>query len=252
MIKGKKILFTGLDQNRNNFDELVNVGAEVIFFPTIKIIEERLSDSDLIKLKNSVNYDYIIFTSANAVTCFCSKIKNKFNEIIDSNVQIVVIGNKTKETAEHCGFKKISMPENSSSEELERYLSIEKTDNKKILIPGSKIANHKLRNSLSNKGALVDFVPVYNTIRNNDIESYVIEKVKNTLFDLIVFTSPSTFTNFVKIININKAKEYFAKTKIAVIGAVTKQAVEKYGLYVAIQPEKFNIKSLVQEIIKKF
>jgi len=30
MIKGKKILFTGLDQNRNNFDELVNVGAEVI------------------------------------------------------------------------------------------------------------------------------------------------------------------------------------------------------------------------------
>ncbi len=250
MLNGKKILFTGLVKDKNDFAELKNNGAEIIFFPTIKIVELLLTENEKEKLNNALNYDYLIFTSVNAVRFFFNKFEKNINEINNSPVQIIVIGDKTKKAAANKGFKILLMPEKSSSNSLNEFLDKEKVFGKKILIPGSKIANPELRNSLLTKGAAVDFIPVYNTVSADDYSEATIEKIKNSLFDLIVFTSPSTFDNFVKLLKLKNIQSFFERQSIASIGPVTKREIEKRNLTVNILPENYNIKSLIKEIIK--
>ena len=250
MLNGKKILFTGLIKDKNDFAELINNGAEIIFFPAIKIVGLTLTDNEKVKLNNALNYDYLIFTSVNAVKFFLNNIEKNINEINNSPVQVTVIGDKTKSAAESKGFKISLMPEKSSSESLNEFLDKEKVFNKKILIPGSKIANPNLRNSFLQKEAVVDFIPVYNTVSMDEYSEAAIEKIKNTLFDLIVFTSPSTFNNFVKLLKVKNVQNFFAKQSIASIGPATKREIEKKNLTVDVLPENYNIKSLIKEIIK--
>ena len=146
MLKEKKILFTGLVKDKTDFVELTKAGAEIIFFSTIKIVELVLSDAEKSKLNNASNYDYLIFTSVNAVKFFF-KIYKKLcenndaqsekiiNVINNSAVQIIVIGDKTKAAAERRGLKIYLMPEKASSEHLDKELIKEKIFGKKILIP---------------------------------------------------------------------------------------------------------------------
>jgi len=261
MLKGKKILFTGLVKDKNNFVELKKAGAEIIFFSTIKIVELVLSDAEKSKLKNASNYDYLIFTSVNAVKFFFNIYKKLrenqgaqsgkiINGINNSAVQIIAIGDKTKAAADSRGLKISLMPEKASSEHLDKVLLKEKIFGKKILIPGSKISSSKLRKSLLQKGAVVEFIPVYNTVVADDYSKAEIERIKNTVFDLIVFTSPSTFESLIKILKLKEVKTFFDNVKIASIGPVTKEKIEEYNLRVDVLPKKYNLKSLENKIIK--
>ncbi len=244
------IFFAGSSQNNseiNALSEFVNV--KLTFFPTIEIIPLQLSKQEKDIINYADDYDFLIFTSTNAVKYF---FLNFEKELITLNrkAKIVAIGKKTAEALFRENIDVDLIPSLSSSESIDKLLSENFVKGKSILIPGSKISKADLFISLENKGAAVDFIAVYDNKPPSNIPDFIKKNIDNKTPDLFVFTSPSTFNNFIKLFEIDNPRTYFNNKDIAVIGPVTEQVVTAQNIKVTIKPEDFNLASLKKEIIK--
>ena len=242
------ILFAGLGGNDSSLQSLVNSDkVNFINFPTIEIGKSELTREEKEKINVSENYDYLIFTSINAVKYFLHHYRNDFSKL-NCKTKIVAIGEKTASVLLGNGIDVDLIPISSSSESINELLSNKLVNEKSILIPGSRLSKADLFNSLEMKGAMVDFIVVYENRIPKNIESKVLDKTINTEIDLFIFTSPSTFYNFVSLFNVDDVESFFATKSIAAIGPVTKEAIEKENLSVNIIPSEYNLNSLTTEI----
>ena len=245
----KKILITRAPETNDEFGKkLTDAGFEVQYFPTINI--EPVEDYSQVdkKIKKLSNYDGIFFTSANAVKYFMQRCR-ELQVKIDS--KIYAVGEKTKEKIEEYGYKVNFIPEIYSSEELVISLPPEEVKGKSFLFPRGNLSMKKLKDGLS-EYANIDEVEVYinslplngNQIKLNKIS----ESLKAKEIDCLTFFSPSSITNFLKLIPKFAQKDI----KIAVIGNTTKQKAAEYGLVVDILPLMATSAGLAESIIKYF
>ena len=242
------ILFTGLGGNDSALKPLLNSNkVNFVHFPTIEIGEAKLTREEKDKIEVADSYDFLIFTSTNAVKYFLRNYKNDYSKL-SCKTKIAAIGEKTASILIKNSIDVDLIPTNSSSESLDKLLKEELVHEKSILIPGSRLSKADLSNSLESKGALVDFIVIYENHIPENISAQEEENVFNTDFDLFVFTSPSTFYNFISLFNIDDVNRYFTNKIIAVIGPVTKEAIEKENLTVNIMPGEYNLNSLTTEI----
>lgn len=217
----------------------------LIFFPAIKISVIKENPSFFNAFKNLSNYQVIIFQSGHAVRSFKALIKDL---LIDySHTFIICIGEKT---ADYC--KKFNIPVNHipvkySVEGLLEEVELLGLKNSNIFIPGSNISERELVDSLSRFNNRVDFIPVYETIINDEVQ---IESVKTKKPDLFIFTSPSNFRNFNLLLGIQEVEKYYNGKLIASLGTTTKKSIEKQGLNVDIIPRVFTV-SEVFKLIKE-
>jgi uroporphyrinogen III methyltransferase/synthase len=79
-----------------------------------------------------------------------------------------------------------------------------------------------------------------------------LERLINSKPDLFIFTSPSTFENFVSILGITIPAKYFTDFDIAAIGPTTKAAIEARGVKVDIMPPEFTMDGLVKAVINYY
>ncbi|MCF6268685.1 MAG: uroporphyrinogen-III synthase [Melioribacteraceae bacterium] len=242
------ILFTGLSGNDSALQSLIKSDkVNFIHFPTIEIRKSELSREEKNKINNADSYDFLIFTSINAAKYFLQLYENDFSTL-SYTTNIVAIGEKTASVLLNNNIDVDLISNNSSSESLDELLTEKLVSKKTILIPGSRLSRVNLFNSLKVKGAMVDFITIYENEIPEKISNIEKEKIRNTKINLIVFTSPSTFYNFVSIFNVDDVKEYFSDKVIATLGPVTKRALEQENLSVEILPSKYNLNSLTTEI----
>ncbi|MFA7290277.1 MAG: uroporphyrinogen-III synthase [Melioribacteraceae bacterium] len=217
----------------------------LIFFPAIKISVIKENPSFYKALANLSEYKVIIFQSGHAVRSFKALIKYK--EIDYSNIFIICIGEKTANFCKKFNIPVNHIPVKYSAEGLLEEVELLGLKNSNILIPGSIISERELVDSLSKFNNRVDFIPVYETILNDDVQ---IEKVKERNPVLFIFTSPSNFRNFNQLLDIQEVEGYYDDKLIASLGITTKKAIEKYGLNVDIVPKIFTV-SEVFKLIKE-
>jgi uroporphyrinogen-III synthase len=123
-------------------------------------------------------------------------------------------------------------------------------NDKNVLIPCSAIARTELRGGLKKLGAIVDFIPVYN-VELPPVEEYseLLTKCRKNMPDIFLFTSPSSFDNFLQIFNVENKDLFFKNKLIAAIGNTTAAAINQKGLKVDILPAKFTLMNTVEEIL---
>ena len=163
---GKKILVTrSRTQSSSLIKSLEELGADTIEIPSIEINQlddYSLIDSLLIKL----DYDWIIFSSANAVDIFFSRVTSHGKDSRDlKGITIGAIGPATTEALNKRGITPDFVPQRSVSEEVLSELSNLNWENKKVLLPGSNIGRDVLEKGLNELGANASRVPIYNTSR---------------------------------------------------------------------------------------
>ncbi len=242
------ILFTGLSGNDSALHSLINSNkVNFIHFPTIEIRKSELSREEKDKINSADSYDYLVFTSINAAKYFLQFYENDYSTL-SHTTNIVAIGEKTASILLNNSIDVDLISNNSSSESLDELLTEKLVSKKTILIPGSRLSRVNLLNSLEAKGAMVDFITIYENEIPENISNSEKKKILKVSFDLFIFTSPSTFYNFVSLFNIDDVKEYFSNKVIAALGPVTKAALEKENLSVNILPSKYNLNSLTTEI----
>lgn len=253
-LKGKTVVITRtVEQSRESAEAFIQLGAKVIIFPTLDIVPpESWKEFDSVILKEK-KIDFIIFTSAHAVKMFnkrCDELNKKINF---RNTRVVAVGNKTAAVCERQGLPVNIIPSKFSGEGVITELSKYDLENKVIFIPRSAIGREELPEGLEELGATIKVAPVYNvalpekgTIKDR------LDELKNNKPDLFIFTSPSTFKNYLQILDITNPNRYFGGYDIAAIGPTTRAAIENRNVHVTIMPDEYTINGLVKATLEYY
>ncbi len=253
-LKNKTIVITRtIEQSLESAEIFQKLGAEVITFPTLEITPpDSWKDFDNIVNKQS-KIDFIVFTSAHSVNMFikrCEELSLKFDF---NRIRIVAVGSKTAGICEKNNIPVHIIPRDFSGEGVIEELAGYNVKDKVIFIPRSAIGREELPEGLKKRGAKIKTAAVYNIglpSEENIIEYK--ERLRKSNPDLFVFTSPSTFANFLEIQNIVDPVKYFEGYIVAVIGPTTKAAVEKKKVKVNIIPDEYTFEGLVKSIVEYY
>ncbi len=260
---GKKIIVT---RSRTQASELVRAledsGAQVIEFPTIKIVPPdsyNESDRAIKKILNfqlsdsSLPYDWVIFTSTNGVEHFFERLNVLGGDSrVFKGIKIAAIGSATGEKLGSFGLKADFVPEEYRAEAIIEGFKKFGIKGKQVLIPRAEVAREVLPEKLAELGAKVEVATAYKTVAD---ESKV-EEVKNLLekkeVDMVTFTSSSTAKNFVELLKGLDLNKVLENVTIASIGPITSQTLKELGLKVDITTKKYTIEGLVESIVSSY
>ncbi len=226
-LKGKTVITTRPAEMDDTISLLLeNEGVEVISFPMIRILGTRKSPKKNKMLSTVHSFDYVVFTSKNGVKYFFSYLKKLPGiKTISENINFISIGEKTSaEIRKNCRNTILTAKGNTSDELLEE-LKDKNIHAKNILFCMGTLASNKLEKELS-KNNHTKRVNLYKTQKIKDVSAKTIELIKNGMYNVILFTSPSAIDNFVEIF---KGTDY-SGYKIACIGETTGQRAKNYKI----------------------
>ncbi|WP_299237578.1 uroporphyrinogen-III synthase [Sulfurihydrogenibium sp.] len=214
-------------------DLFINAGFNPISFPLIRFEPVEIKNFNL------EDYEYLIFTSKNAVRYF-------FSQIPKIDKKIIAVGEKTAKYLENLGYKDIIVPEVYSAEGLKVYFekNIDTFKDKKMAL----IRASEGMDTLLNSNFKIDLIPVYET-KLNVPEN--VDNIKSLIEDekiyAIAFSSPSTFKGFLNIFK-EESKKLLDKMLTVAIGKTTKNFIESQGFKVDVVPDKFTFEEIVKKL----
>ena len=248
VLSGKNILVTrNKEKQKKVADKINELGGQAVSLPLINIEYNEFEMPDLSQ------YGAILFNSANSVIGFMNKIKD-MRQL--ANVKIGVVGAKT---AEEMGNYKI-IPDFYPKEYTVEHLATESVKftnpNERVLFVVSNISPVDTEKYDKLYGRKYEKVVVYSTEQVKIEEEKVEREVRKS--DILMFLSSSTFESFVKNLGIDdlnkteKLKNILDGKVIASIGPVTTKTIEKYGIKVNIEAEKYTEDGLLNAIEKYY
>jgi uroporphyrinogen-III synthase len=235
---------------KNDISEKSFEKFNFIFLPTIITTRKQLSCDELKFVTDYQNFDWIIFSSINAVEYFFQIIK--IEEFRESKIKIAVVGEKTKNAVISKNLKVEICPNNFSQEGLIEEFSKININLAKILIPTSAQSRTKLKIELENFGAEVKRICIYKTSTNLELRNTkIIHKLRVEKPNIFIFTSPTSFYGFLELINVEIIEEYFKNSEVISIGHITSEAIQKENVQSQIISEKYTIKSIINKLVKR-
>lgn len=238
---GRRVLVT---RPRAQADELIEAltahGAVPIPFPTIEIRPvPDLTGLDR-ALKSLEGYAWIAFTSANSVEVFFDRLGGRE---VPAGVRIAAVGSGTARAIAARGARVDFVPSEFLGEQLGREIGAVR--GRRVLFPKAARAREALVVELSQRGASVDEVPVYETLPARPDRAGQIELERGV--DAVTFTSASTVENFFVLLG-SRVRKLVDGSVVACIGPVTSEAARGLGLPVHVEPVAHTVKDLVMAL----
>ena len=244
---GRRIVVTRTRQQAGALSaRLRSLGAEVTELPTIKIVppENLMEFGELVR--DSYQYDWVVFTSPNGVTAFFHLFFKLYDDARSlGSVRIAAIGPGTAKRVKDLHLAVDLQPEESVAERLvEAFQSHESVENLRFLLVRAANARDVLPKRLTQLGAIVDEAIAYRTVPETDDITGARRRFTDEGADLITFTSSSTVENFLAM------KLPWPKgIKTASIGPITSGTMQQAGLEVDVEATQHDIDGLVEAIV---
>jgi uroporphyrinogen III methyltransferase/synthase len=253
-LKGKTIVITRtIEQSRESASALTNLGANVIIIPTLEIVAPEDWGKFDSALSHPEKIDFIIFTSVHSVEMFSIRCREIGASLNYNRTKVVAVGSKTSSYCHKNNIYVSIVPEKFSAEGVIEALSKYNLKNKIVFIPRSAIGREELPGGLKDLGAVIKSVPVYSvSIPTKEKLQHSLEVLNSASIDLFIFTSPSTFENFIQIAEIKNPFQFFANFDVAAIGPTTKDAIEVKKVKVKILPKEYTINGLINKIVEYY
>ena len=252
-LDGKKIVLTrAVEQARELKARLENMGAVVLLFPAVNF-SEPADTKELDRSINSLNeFDWILFTSANAARFFAGRCRKLGVEPSnEGNFRCAAVGPATASAVAAEGFPVDHVAQEFIGSELARELST-MLSGRKVLLPRSERARPDLPDALKTSGALVTEIVTYHTGGVGLVDPEVMRALRETEVDVISFFSPSAIENMRVALGEELLTRLGAKAKLAAVGPTTAAALRGAGLTVAIQAPRATAESMAVAIATYF
>ncbi|MGA8186151.1 MAG: uroporphyrinogen-III C-methyltransferase [Terriglobia bacterium] len=246
---GKRIVTTRTREQSGDLREaLEELGAEAVEIPAIEIRDPQSWQPMDQAIGRLDEFDYLVFTSANGVKKFLGRLPECGRDVRDlKGLQIGAIGPGTAAELTATGIRVDFLPREYRAEGLIEHFKDADVRGKGFLIPRAKVARDILPRTLEERGARVEVVEAYETVRPG-IAPGELERLLTPTPDAITFTSSSTVTNFVKLMEGKKLREILEEVAIATIGPITSETVRKQGLKVSVEAMDSTVTGLVQAL----
>ncbi len=243
-LSGMRIVVT---RATHQAEELANplreLGAEVILAPVIGIT----APADAAPLREAAaqcdEYDWIIFTSANAVTAFAAELPQPRSSC---GARVAAIGTATREAAEKNGFLVAVVPAEYVAESLVEALGKEDLSGKRILIPSAAVTRDVAPQALVKLGARVQVVEAYRNVIPSGAAEKMAEVFREPYPNWVTFASSSAAENTWKL----AGEDALRRVKIATIGPITSATVRRFELMVAAEARVHSAAGLVEAICR--
>lgn len=253
-LAGRTVVVTRAASQAGEFvAELERYGATVIICPTIEITEpdnyERLDEA----IDHLYGYDWIIFTSANAIEFFLRRLNaREVNAEQLDEIKVCAIGQASADKLRDARVHVDVVPSQSKAEgvftALSEFVGAEQLQGLNILLPRAAVARDYLPKALEDAGARVDVVTAYRTVVPENLDRGRLSAMLAGSADCIAFTSSSTVKNLALLFDTHDLSNVLAGVTIACIGDVTASTAAEYGLRVDIQPAQTSVKDLAKAI----
>lgn len=233
-----KIIITRPEQRSKYTAEMARqMGFEPVLFPLL-----RLSGlEDIYFRKNLADYNWIIFTSSNAVHYFIDYC-NTHKIQIPGNIKIAAVGPQTQKTLSNAGLKANFVPEVYNRTAVSKEIPV--TQNDSVLYPAINNGPVCVEQILSKRGCIVERLNVYKSepVLYTQNEWHSLSN-KNPV--VITFFSPGTVQAYFT----NKPKKFNLKNyTIAVLAQSSNAELNKFGFQAQITTTIPTDKNLLQNI----
>lgn len=241
-LEGVRIVVTrAAHQAEELAQPLRELGAEVLLLPTIAIGPPSNPGPLRLAAAKANEYDWIIFTSANALNRFVSELPFP---VAQCAARIAAVGAATRRAAERQGFNVSLTPEEYVAESLLAAFEPIDLKDRRILLPSAALTRDLIPDELRKRGAQVDVVEAYRNVIPEDAAERAPAIFREPYPHWVTFASPSAVENLVKI----AGPEVLANVKIASIGPITSQAIRKFALTVTAEANPHTVAGMVQQI----
>jgi len=241
-LRGQTIVFTGQPKSNEALLEVERLGGNVKVFPLIQTREVMFQDEVFINKLES--FDWMIFTSQNAVAAFKDKLIRHEVVLDGLKSKIAAVGSKTAEALEKLGVTVSFMPTTFSADVFIQQFPRVASDTERCLFVKGSLAKATIKEGISQP---VEEWTVYETFPDVKTANELLIYVERHHDIMIAFASPSAVEVFNREI---ASTTGWDGIKTAAIGHVTAAALERYGAKVHVQPEKYTWLELVKQIVR--
>jgi uroporphyrinogen-III synthase len=247
-LAGKTVLVTrGKEQAKTFSEKLRQAGATPIEIPLISISPSFHREEIERCVRQLPDYDWLIFTSANGVRFFFPFVKKE-----TPLPKVVVVGKKTAAALKAYGVSPAVIPSEFVAEGVIEALKPLVQPRDRVLFVKGNLARPVLRDALTEMGAEVTELVVYETMLNEAGKEQLLALLRERKLDVMTFTSSSTVQSFSAMVEGEDVLSLLNGCVIACIGPITKETAEKAGLPVHICPDEYTIDGMIKEMEQYF
>jgi uroporphyrinogen III methyltransferase/synthase len=220
---------------------LTAVGAEVVMLPVIAIREPGDPAALREAAQRAADYDWIVFTSANAVHRYVTLLRDGRDL---GGARLAAVGPATAAALAAWHLQPDLVADESTAEGLVAAMPDPEGRRRRVLFPRSASARDVLVSGLRAKGWRVDDIEAYRTVTAGRRDGATAQAVKAAAAaDVITFSSPSTVASYLEL---SGGK---VPGVVACIGPVTAEAARRAGLVVDLVAPEYSAGGLVDALV---
>lgn len=243
-LQGQQIVLTGTKMTHSVSSKITTLGGKVFHLPLITV-QEVVQSEDRQLIKQAIKYEWLIFTSQNAVQAFANKLERLQQTKEDCLAKIAVVGEKTAQALEKLGFTIDFIPSTYSADTFVKEFPLHVGQLKSCLFLKGSLAKDTIKEGLP--FPVKEWI-VYETIQTTEHVPVLKELLKQSQEVTVIFASPSAVEVFAKHIAPEIGWNGF---KVAAIGHVTETALQNVGATVDIKPAKYTMMAIIDELAKR-
>ena len=252
-LAGKRVVVTRARHQAGSLGDLLeDVGASVVYFPTIEIVDPPSWDELDLSLRKLADglYTWVIFTSANGVDKFFERLDHAlFDARAFGRTRVAAVGTATADALRRHGIRADFVPDVFTGETLAETMG---RGVGRVLIPRAAVAPPEMVEVLDAAGFVTEEVVAYRNVPASP-DSPEAKDVTAGNFDVVTFTSGSTVHSFVEIIgpppNLGLGRDDPVERVVACIGPKTAAAARLQGFRLDIVSEEHTARGLVDAIV---
>ncbi len=255
---GRRVLVTRpRHQAAELSDRLAAYGAQPVEVPMIRIAPPEDRAALRASAMAAGTFDWIIFTSSNAVEAFMSSLFEGGRDVRAlAATSLCAIGTATADRLARYSLTADVIPAEAKAEAVASALGgLDTIEGRRFLLPRADIGREFIAEFLRERGADVTEVIAYRTIledaQGTDVPDVYGMLLQNQI-DAVTFTSPSAVRNFARIYGSEQVTDLLRNTVVAAIGPTTSEAAAELGIAVTIQPAQSSMPALVDAIAAHF
>jgi uroporphyrinogen III methyltransferase/synthase len=221
-------------------DLLREAGAEPIVCPVIRI-EPVPVDADRLRSLLGERWDWVLFTSANGVSCFGESLRGAGMDwrALPAS-RLGVMGPGTEAELAKRELRVDFSPSQSVAEALAAELP-GVAQGTRVLLARAEEAREALPEMLRKRGALVEVLVTYRTVDDEAGAALAASALSEREVNVVTFTSSSTVRKLVRVVGAGALKPCLT----ASIGPITSQTAREYGLKVDVEAQEHTVPGLV-------
>ncbi|HEY1580316.1 MAG TPA: uroporphyrinogen-III synthase [Terracidiphilus sp.] len=251
-LAGRRILVTRAAHQAGKLSEgLRAVGAEPVEVPVLEIQPPASYGSLDAALRRISTYDWLIFTSFNAIPPFQVRAKDLGVDLAGLRAKIAAVGKATAQAVEMFLHLKVSVtPRDYVAESLLEALS-DRVSGQRVLLARAEIARDLIPDTLRATGAIVDAVDAY----QNAIPKDAPDELRAALaghVDAATFTSSSSATHLAEVAHAAGVAFPLGGVKAISIGPITSATLRELGWAPVAEADPHDIPGLIAAVIRQF